>query len=202
MPSQTAADVCNHALGLLGKEARVKTLGDTSPDEVLWAVRFYDVVRSEILAMHPWGFATRTDELVPSVNPDGSKAEHVLYKYVYDKPAGSLRILNVHSKYSPVPFEFEVEGDKVLAHCENLYAQHVWDFTDVAKFSPLFENCFAYLLAARVAAPLGMKEDGTVESMLSAFTALMPVASGVDATESRTLPLQEGRRASWTSHRS
>lgn len=155
----SAVDIVNLALALLGEDATVSSI---SPPEgsaqAEHCARFYPIARNALLEMHDWSFATKrialqlldTDEL-----PD-------TWEYAYAYPNLCLRPLRVlEADYiddnDKRPFEVEAlqDGTRVIfTNTEDANVVYIAAITDTTKFSGLFVNALARLLASYLAGPI------------------------------------------------
>lgn len=204
-------DICNLALGRLGDSALVNQI--TPPEASVQSrlcSRFYPVARDSLLEMHEWGFATRRATLallddapvfgwsyaygwptnaikVFAVLPEGATAD-------YATPLSSLTApdtfpVSVMGVTQPKRFATESvleTGDRcILTDVENANARYIVRETDTGKFSPLFVDCLAWLLASYLAGPIYKGETGVGmgRSCLQAFAQLLPTAKQSDASQ-------------------
>ena len=146
--------------------------------------------------MHPWGFATKTEELAAATDDAGTAITHPVWPCVYAVPEGTLRILFVSCKRSTYPLPFEIENDLLLAADMNVVAKFVFDQQDTTKFNSLFDEALANFLASQASVPAGLGQE-RMDELMASFYRLMPVASGVDATQASPNPSRNEARASW-----
>lgn len=102
--SETAANIslCNQSLGLLG--AKAITLNGSTQNHT-YCTTFFDDSRDEILASHPWNFASKRAYAVQTTDP--------LFGYdnAFTKPTDCLRVFTIEQDASA---EFKVEGSLIL----------------------------------------------------------------------------------------
>jgi len=178
----SAVDICNLALSHLGDSATVTSIdppeGSAQAEQ---CKRFYPIARDSLLEMHSWGFATRrallaltTEEMdqwayvyarpnkalrILAILPNDSASDYVVpaegvsynssyYPYSYYPKA---------SMYAPQAFHEEILADGTRVICTNqeeAVARYIVSVTDTTKFSPLFVEALAWLLACKLAGPL------------------------------------------------
>jgi hypothetical protein len=150
-------DICNLALSRLGDDATVSSL--YPPEGSMQAehcARFYPVARDALLEMHAWGFATRRAQLAQL---SGSWPQ---WAYAYALPADcmvAVAVLPQGATDDMQAQDFKREagpnGSAVLLTNQPaatlIYQARVADST---KFSPLFIDTLAWLLASYLAGPI------------------------------------------------
>lgn len=184
----SAVDICNLALARVGDEATVTAIdpseGSAQADH---CARFYPIARDSLLEMHGWKFNTRRVALA-ALSIDLHN-----WAYAYAEPTNCLRVLKVissadESSAQGWPFETETDEDgRSLIRTNMADAEAVCTFkvTDPAKWSPLFVDALAWLLAAYLAGPIIKGEEGRAESrrMLQEFRLAMAMATSSDANQ-------------------
>jgi len=205
-------DVCNLALGYLGDEATVVNINppDGSAQAALCS-RFYPIARDSLLEMHPWGFAAKRVPLaLLSATPPSQWA------YVYAQPSDELNLLGVYDPsamndtaaaipmpntyygaaqagqgiYTPQPFVAETlpDGTDVIYTNQQYAVLHYTSLiADTTKFSPLFTEALAWLLASKLAGPLLKGQVGAeaARSCMAAFQLWLGKATASDANQRR-----------------
>jgi len=146
-------DICNLALGLIGDEANVSSIDP--PDSTVQALqcsRFYALARNQLLERHSWGFATKRVAL--SLH---ATATTDVWKYQYAKPSDMLKPLAVLlGAYTDDENrqDYIIEGDRILTNVENAVLKYTAVITDTTKYTPLFIEALAHLLASRIVGPI------------------------------------------------
>lgn len=203
-------DICNDALAHLGDEASVSSINppDGSAQAALCA-RFYPLSRDSLLEMHAWGFATKRVSLALLTNTSTEWA------YCYAVPSDMLNVLSVlasdatddyssfavmpftqpgtvntgNSIYTPRPFSIEtVNGvDVIYTDISDAMMRYTAYVTDTTKFSPLFKDALAWLLASKLAGPIlkGDKGAQMTQEAYKMFKVVFAEASVSDANQSR-----------------
>lgn len=217
-------DICNLALSYLGDEATVASI---SPPEgsaqAGHCARFYPMARDQLLEMHSWGFATTRIALAAVTNPSST------WQYAYAGPSDAVNYLEVLdaaaldeytigtqmantiygaaniglSNYVPQPFEVEEDAngnDIILTNQQNAVLRYTRTFVDAAKYSPLFTEALARLLASKLAGPILKGSEGRNESaaQLKLFQVVYEKAVESDANQ-RKLRVTQG--APWMVNR-
>lgn len=204
-------DICNLALGQLGDSATVASLnppeGSTQAEH---CARFYPIARDSALEMHAWGFATLRVNLALLSN------QWPEWRYAYAQPNDALNLLAVlapdaTNDYSTgvilsgtlagnvntgtgiyTPQEFTSESDNngnpiILTNQVNATLRYTRRITDPTRFSPLFVQALATLLASHLAGPILKGELGrqTAKALLQEFTVWLGKAAVSDANQQR-----------------
>jgi hypothetical protein len=207
----TEVTICNLALARLGDEANVQTI--SPPDgsaQASQCAQFYPVARDTLLTMRPWSFATVRTALAPLV-PDGV---HTSWAQAYAMPANCLLMRKVLEPDAADDVgvagvaagrEFRVEAREdgqvvVLTNTVGAVGVFTKRITDVAKFSPLFSDALAWLLASYLAGPIVKGDAGRAAALRAqeAFSATMSAAGGTDASQQK---LPDRVLASWLAAR-
>ncbi len=184
-------DISNLALARLGASATISSFKppDGSPHAEHCA-RFYPIARNTLLEMHAWGFATRRVALAPVANTSSQ------WTYAYAGPSSVQSYLNIFDPDAPDdsdPKPFIVEADAngndiVYTNQENAVLQYVITITDPTKFSALFTDALAWLLASYIAGPI-IKGDNGIKASQNCYKAclgLLPKAKSSDANNRKT----------------
>lgn len=208
----SAVDICNLALAHLGDNATVASIdppeGSAQSEH---CARFYPIARDSLLEKHSWGFATKraTLALLSSNIPE--------WKYAYAAPKDMLNVLAILADdaandysvpipqpysniatvnagqgfYTPAPFSVETldNGTQVIyTDVENATIRYTGRVTDTTKFSPLFVDALAWLLASYLAGPV-IKGDvgaGMARSCFATFNMIYGQAVMSDSNQRRT----------------
>ena len=180
-------DICNLAVGYLGDDATVASIDppEGSVQAALCAT-FYPIARDALLEMHEWNFATRRSQPADL----GSGWEQWLYGYA--KPSSALKILAVlapgDDDANGQPFKIELNDDDaevIYTNQEEAVVRYTVRVTDTARFSPLFVDALARLLASMLAGPVLKGETGTAASraQFQIFRMMMGQAATSDAKQ-------------------
>lgn len=208
----STVDICNLALAHLGDEATVSAISpsDGSAQADLCA-RFYPIALNSLLEMHPWAFATKREVLGLLSGQDVSE-----WLYCYSAPTDMVNPLAVLDSeatndysasfvdqneypamnglplgiYTPQTFVIEAatDGTSVIrTNLENATLRYTGLITDTTKFSPLFTNALAWLLASHLAGPL-LKGDAGRKATADSYRMFMDAfarANSSDASQRR-----------------
>lgn len=183
-------DICNLALARLGDSATVSSI---SPPEgsaqAEHCKRFYPIARDALLELHDWHFATRRKVLA------AISGEWAPWSYAYAPPADCLRVVAIlppeSAETETQPFERELGpvGEAViLTNQEEAVARFVAKVTDTTRFSPLFVDALAWLLASHLAGPL-LKGDAGIKMTQQCYStglALLARATVSDANQRKS----------------
>jgi hypothetical protein len=207
----TVLGIVNNALSLLGDAANVSSIDP--PDgsvQAAMCARFYPVAIGEVIASHPWGFATTRTTLAQVASPSPA------WVFAYAAPVGvveylSVQDINAGGDYNAaanlnwaapmadvawaipplgtsVPQQFAVETDAagnalILTNLPNAVLRHTTTVVDPARFDALFADAVAHLLAAKLAGPLLKGADGRNESraQLQAYQYALGKAKAFDS---------------------
>lgn len=186
----SVVDICNLALARLGDDA---TVASVEPPEgsaqAEHCARFYPIARDSLLEMHDWKFATRRVPLALLVETSSPWA------YAYVQPANTIRIVSVlpptaGSDVETEPYEMETVADGtvvVLTNVPNAVARYTVRVTDPTRFSPLFTDALATLLASYLAGPVLKGDAGKAEAraQLQHFQLQLGAAKVSDANQRR-----------------
>lgn len=191
----TNVDIANLALAHLGDSARLSSLDEASA-QAQHANRFFPIARASLLTMHPWKFATR--RLTPA---QLSSWDDDAWAYAYHEPNMTLKVLAAfpdgytNDLRDGVDFitESNEAGDAlILTKVEITKVKVIQTVTDPAKFSPLFTEALAWLLASYMAGPLLKGESGRQAALAcwATFLGWFGRAAQADASQSN-LPAPE-----------
>ena len=185
----TVVDICNLALSHLGDKATVASIEppEGSP-QASHCSRFYPVARDFMLEAYDWGFNTARAVLADQsvATPPASP-----WAYTYALPANCLRLLAVlppdaDSEDLQQAFVRETAGGADIIYCnqQNAVARYTWRVLDPTRFSPLFVDAVARLLASYLAGPI-MKGDEGARMADAQFKAALSVVERAKLSDSR-----------------
>jgi len=189
----SVVDLCNLALSRLGDSATVASIDPPEGSaQAEHCSRFYPIARDSLLEMHDWKFATRRDVLseltVDSFN----------WTYAYAEPNGALRIISVldatqSAEDESYPFAAESGEDGaalIYTDLQDATVRYVTRVTDTTKFSPLFADALAWLLASHMAGPLikGTAGQAAAKSCYANFNLVFSYAKVSDANQRKSDP--------------
>ena len=157
----TPIDICNLALGHIGKPA-INSFEEAS-SEARECRRYYDGVRRSLLQYSDWTFARRREAMALLTNDYQQR-----WTFKYARPTGVLKMLrvlppNADLRQNPRPNPFEVREGAVFTDVGEAVAEFTRDLTETARYSPLFIDAVSYKLAQRIARPLTKSTKLTAE---------------------------------------
>lgn len=184
-------EICNLALARLGDNATVASIdppeGSAQSEH---CARFYPIARDSLLELHAWRFATRRSLLSKLV------ADSWNWKFAYAEPTGVIKLLSVLPKDSPSDqdsWPFSSEGSQsgtslILTDVEFASLRYIARVVDTTKFSPLFVDALAWLLASYLAGPVIKGDAGAAEARrcYQTFSLLLGQARTSDANQDKT----------------
>ncbi len=144
------ADVCNMALGFIGKQPIV-TLSDNTSN-ALKCKLYYDVCRQQVLRNFEWGGARRQEELA-LIDKD-----YKGWAYVYEYPQNCILAYKVfnsnqtNSEFNLISINDNVKG--IASQIPHAWIEYLYDMKDLSLFPPDLISAFAHLLASKVAIAL------------------------------------------------
>lgn len=175
MSAPSATDICNEALGHIGQKP-ISTLLDTTLYAMTCA-RVYPKARRALLASYPWRFSVVEEDLAIV------DEEIAGWDYVFEKPAGCLRVLQV-TDTDGVEVDFESRGARIVCDEEEARIVYINDTEDTSLFEQGFIDVLEYMIAARLALPLTGKTE-YVTAMNSLALQSMPSAQAGSAGQAR-----------------
>lgn len=186
-------DICNLALARLGDNATVASIDPPEGSaQAEHCARFYAVARDSLLEMHAWKFATRRVLLAKLT------VESWDWAFAYAEPTGALKLLGVLSATASNDDEtqpYEAESDAngaaiILTNQEGASLRFVARVTDTTKFSPLFVDALAWLLASYLAGPVLKGDAGAAmaKACLQSFMLAFSNAKVSDANQRKVRP--------------
>jgi hypothetical protein len=131
--------ICNSALSKLGA-SRISSLAGTTKAALLCNEQ-YSKLRDDVLAAHPWNFASTRAEL-----SQNATAPTWGYTYAYDLPSDCLRVLRMEEE-DDQGIPYKVEGRKLLTDASTSNILYIYQVVDTTKFTPLFAEVLAYRIA-------------------------------------------------------
>lgn len=180
-------DICNLALARLGDNATVSSIDPPEGSaQAEHCQRFYPVALASLLEMHAWRFATTRQTLAPLDITDARWA------FVYAAPSGMIRALGIMLSGRPQPFEMRAIGGAqvILTDQEAAALDYVEAVTDSTRFSPLFVDALAWLLASYLAGPVLKGDAGAAmaKACMQSFMLVVSLARASDAGQQEIAP--------------
>lgn len=180
--------ICNIALARLGDNATVASIDPPEGSaQAEHCARFYPLARDTMLELHAWNFATRRALLAQLNTPTWN------WSHAYAAPNGVLKALAVlpssaASDALSEPYEIESEAGGAAVIRTNLSEatlRYVARVTDTTRFSPLFADALAWLLASYLAGPVVKGDAGAqmARACYQSFTLVFGQARVSDANQ-------------------
>lgn len=187
----SVVNLCNLALSHLGDSATVASIDPPEGSaQAEHCSRFYPIARDSLLEMHDWKFATRR-AVLSELTVDSFNWAHA-----YAEPNGALRIISVldatqsaEDESHPYAAESGKDGAALIyTDLQNATVRYVARVTDTTKFSPLFNDTLARLLASYIAGPLikGSSGQSAAKSCYSNFLTALAMAKVSDANQRKS----------------
>lgn len=193
MPSEV--DVINVGLRHVGAGIIVSLIDGTNSANV--ASTIYEPARDNLLASHPWNFATKRIKLAQS-----STAPAFEFDHAYPLPSDWLRTISVHDNdagHGTVLYRMELIGSQraIVTSSDAVYLRYVARVTDPNAMTPDFLDALSKVLARDFSIPL-TSSNTLYEQMSKAADRATARARSTDALGS----FPELRpRGSWASSR-
>lgn len=186
-------DIANLALAHLGDSATVASMDPPEGSaQAEHCARFYPIARDSLLEMHNWKFATRRVRLAQLV------VESWDWEFAYAEPSSAIKLLSVlpdTSSSDAQGEDYETMGDAdgaalILTNLSEATLKYITHVTDTTKFSPLFIDALAWLLASHMAGPILKGDVGmaAAKQCLIAFKEVYAKAIVSDANQQRHTP--------------
>lgn len=191
--------ICNLAMSRLGDSANISSIDppESSP-QAEYCAQFWPIARDAALEAFPWSFATRRVTLAEVAT------ESSAWAYAYALPSNCLRVLAVQDfesgsdtgidSASAVQQPFVVESLSsgamaILTDQAQAAARYVVRVTDSTKYSPMFVDAVAWLLASHLAGPMIKGDAGAkmAQFCASAAETVISKAKASDASQRRGL---------------
>lgn len=186
-------DICNLSLARLGDAASITSIDPPEGSaQAEHCASFYPIARDSLLEMHAWKFATRRTQLAKLTVDSWN------WKFAYAEPAGMIRTLAVLPLSAASNAEtqlYETESDAngtpiILTDQDSASLRFIARVTDTTKFSPLFVDALAWLLASYLAGPILKGDTGAAMAKvcLQSFALALSSAKVSDANQRQVRP--------------
>jgi hypothetical protein len=142
--ASSAVAICNEALALVGAAPITSLSEESVPGQLCNSL--YEPTRDELLADHPWKFATKRVEL--TADPD---APAFGYDVRFPLPADCLRVLDTDLGTEA---DWTIENGYLLCNDSSCSIKYISKITTPATFSIPFCEALAHKLASKLAYPL------------------------------------------------
>jgi hypothetical protein len=208
----SSVDICNEALSHLGDSATVSSIDPPEGSaQAEHCARFYPSCLATLLEMHPWAFATRRAPLAQVANPSTTWAYaysqpsgciNILAVLAADaaddySAPGSSAVQSYDSPYrlnannggAYTPQDFSPEtndagDDIILSNQANAVLRFTVLMTDTAKFTPMFRETLAWMLASKLAGPVLKGDTGRKAALQCMQTAVSWFGKATDSDAS------------------
>lgn len=191
MSSTSNVDLVNRAFGKIDAR-QIQSFTDGTPEADL-ATSYYESTLEELLAEHPWRFATTRAELAPATAVDG-------WDYAFTLPSDLIRIVELADNenfYGSGTFRHHREGRLILTYTDTCYLRYVQRFTTVLYFPPLFQEALAQRFASYVGPHLN-RSRAMSEALYELSERTLGKAKSAEAQEE---PHEEHPEPSWVTAR-
>ena len=192
-------DISNLALSRIGDEATVSSINPAEGSaQAEHCARFYPMARDSLLESHGWRFATRRAVLAGLSIPTWA------WSYAYALPSGLIRVLAVLPPEAPSEADtqrYETEADSagnpvIYTDQPSATLRYIARVTDTTKFSPLFVDALAWLLASYLAGPI-LKGDAGVKMAAACLEAYRTVFSAAKVSDANQRDVRAKSTAPW-----
>lgn len=179
MASETS--ICNQALSWLGAE-KIISIEDDTVNAGLCKDNYYNL-RDSILQSASWTFATKRYKWIPVL-----EAPEWGYKFQFLIPSKVLRVVEARDDPFRVnglsDMDWRVEEEYVVCDSQLIYVKCIIRITTVDRFSPLFIQSLAAMLAATLA-PTITESNTKAQQMWALFDSFMAKAVPVDGSQGK-----------------
>ena len=179
--TSTPIDICNLALGHLGKPSIV-SFTEGSREANLCNSQ-YDMARRLALVRSPWTFARRTvvlAELETNVHADA-------WEFAYDVPNTVLKVIRLLEpgqvpNWNAQPQDMYLEAGSIYCNVPEARLAHIVNNEDVGSWSPDFADAVALKLAERLA-PNVTRRAADAREFAEAYRQQIALAAEIDAQQ-------------------
>lgn len=194
--------ICNLALSHLGDVATVASIDPPEGSaQAEHCAIFYPQARDTLLEMHAWTFATRRVQGAELV------ASAWAWRYAYALPQNCLKVLSVlpyNSLSDCISEDYDVEagadGERILlTDLQGATIRYIHRVEDPSKYSPLFVDALAWLLASHLAGPVIKGDTGAAAASrcFQTFRVQLAAATASDASQRRGDPRRDEHATPW-----
>lgn len=195
--------ICNLALSRLGDNADLSSIDPPEGSaQAGHCALFYPLARDVLLESYPWNFAVYRAKLALLNESIGG------WEYCYARPNDVISIIAVlplQTDKNEVSVEYEVarnsSGDVVILTDEPLATiKYVSRVKDPQKYSPMFIDALAWLLASYIAGPMikGSEGAGMAKNCYQNFLMVVGQARNSEAGQKR---LNQDQTVDWIAAR-
>ena len=193
MPGET--DVINVALRRIGATPIVSLSDGSESANAVGDI--YEELRDDLLASHPWNFATKREGLAQSATAPGFEFDHA-----YPLPSDWLRTISVHDNdagHGTILYRMEQVNSQraIVTSSDEVWLRYVSRVTDPNLMTPDFRSALAFVLARDLSIPLA--SSNTLHEQMERMASRM-IAKARSADAMGGFP-ELRPRGSWASSR-
>ncbi len=175
----SAVDICNLALYLIGQGRKISSITDYSDNTSATMASWYDITRQQMLREFIWNFSKGRKILARL-----TEAPEFDYPDAYQLPDDFVRLISIGEKGYEIG-DYDIQGKTI--YCDNggatsLQLRYVKNIEDVSLFDATFKICLAQRLALNTAFSFELK-NAAVERLNAQYTLDIRAAVGVDGQE-------------------
>lgn len=180
--------ICNLALSRLGHHA-ISAIGESNVAGQQCAIH-YEAARDALLRAHPWNFAIKRAELAQD---DADNSEYA-YQYALPSVSGSycLKVLRTWMEAQGLEDDYRIEGRFLMSNETTVEIEYIARVLTVGQYDPLFIQCLALMLAARMCIKL-TNNRGLLAEIREELKDIQPTAQSVDAQEGTPREIVDNR---------
>lgn len=172
----TKIAICNSALITLGANT-ITSFTDGTTASTACSIK-WDIVRRDLIALHPWNFAIKRASIAASVDVPVFR-----YNYQFNFPVDLLRLLKVYDVT-----DYKKEGLVLLTNqvmdpnSPEIEIKYLADIEDTSAWSGMFTDLMSARMAMELAYTLPRKST-MIDRMATVYQDKLTLARGVDAQE-------------------
>ena len=180
----TAVDVCNIALGHLGKPTIASFTEGTKEANLCNAQ--YDMARRMVMTRSPWTFARRTVALAEL----STNAHSDVWEFAYDVPNGAIKVVRLMEpgqmpNWNAQPQGMYLEAGSIYCNVASAKLAYIFNNEDPSTWSPEFVEAVALQLAFRMA-PNMTRRPSDVQQLKQAYDRQLLEAIETDSNQEVT----------------
>lgn len=189
----TKVEICNLALGRIGRKASITSLSENSAEAKACA-RVWDVTRQSLLREFTWGFSRKVSLLALSTETVPG------WEYLYAYPSDCLQALRIFNaagaeyKGEQEKWDIITVGNSTFIACDvdTAYLEYTCDKADASDWTSQFVDCLAWKLAFELAMPL-VGDQNLRNSCWQLYTSAGNMAKTTNAAEKNVDAFKERR---------
>lgn len=168
--------ICNIALSLTGESKRISSLTDLESETARICNLHYEHTRDSLLEAFTFNFAMKGAELSKDAGSDPVGE----YNNLFQIPTDCLRVVELYNSRSL----YEVKGDLLFVNDGTAKIKFISKETNPTKFSTLFIEAFARMLAANMSEQITGSRERRAQ-LLAEFEPIWRKAKMRDSQENR-----------------